>query len=79
MHKHLVVVSDIFGRCAGLNRLEQDLAATVTVQIQLIDPYQGTAQQFADEQQAYAAYSAQCGHDIYAGQVVQARSSATLI
>lgn len=70
--QHLVIVSDIFGLCAGLNRLVQDLAATAAVQIQLIDPYQGAAQQFADEQQAYAAYSNQCGHDIYAGQVLQA-------
>jgi len=76
MHKHLVIVSDIFGRCAGLNRLLQDLAATSAVQIQLIDPYGGALQHFATEQQAYAAYSAQCGHDIYAGQVVQALQAA---
>ncbi|MDP2715209.1 dienelactone hydrolase family protein [Rheinheimera sp.] len=76
MHKHLVIVSDIFGRCAGLNRLAQDLAATSAVQIQLIDPYQGAVQHFADEQQAYAAYSTQCGHDIYTGQVMQALQTA---
>ncbi|SEI07127.1 Dienelactone hydrolase [Rheinheimera pacifica] len=72
MSPRILLVSDIFGLCTGLNRLAQDLAANAAVQIQLIDPYQGTAQQFADEQQAYAAYSTQCGHDIYAGQVLQA-------
>lgn len=76
MHKHLVIVSDIFGRCAGLNRLLQDLTATSAVQIQLIDPYGGAVQHFADEQQAYAAYSAQCGHDVYTNHVVQALQSA---
>ncbi|HEY0921339.1 dienelactone hydrolase family protein [Rheinheimera pacifica] len=76
MSQRILLVSDIFGLCTGLNRLAQDLAANAAVQIQLIDPYQGTAQQFADEQQAYAAYSAQCGHDRYAGWVAQALQAA---
>ncbi|MGP9800428.1 dienelactone hydrolase family protein [Rheinheimera sp. NSM] len=76
MNKQVLVVSDIFGRCAGLNRLAQDLAAACAVQLQLIAPYQGVAQHFADEQQAYAAYSSQCGPDVYAAQVVQALQTA---
>lgn len=76
MSQHILLVSDIFGLCTGLNRLVQDLAATVTAQLQLIDPYQGEAQHFAAEQQAYAAYSAQCGHDRYAGRVAQALQAA---
>jgi len=76
MPLRILLASDIFGRCAGLNRLVQDLAATATVQIQLVDPYQGEAQHFAAEQQAYAAYSTQCGHDMYAGLVAQALQAA---
>lgn len=71
----LLLVTDIFGVCAGLSRLLQDLTP-VDAAVQLIDPYQGKRQQFADEAQAYAAYSAQCGHDTYAATVQQALQNA---
>jgi dienelactone hydrolase len=45
--------------------------------IQLIDPYQGQTQHFADEAQAYAAYSTQCGHDAYTQCVATALQAAT--
>lgn len=71
----LLIVTDIFGVCSGLNRLLQDLAAVAT-RTQLIDPYQGQPQHFADEQQAYAAYSVNCGHDAYTQCVATALQTA---
>ncbi len=61
----VVVITDIFGQGAGLSRLLADLRQSGAT-LHLVDPYQGRAQQFADEEQAYAAYSAECGHDAYA-------------
>ncbi|NRQ44140.1 dienelactone hydrolase family protein [Rheinheimera sp. YQF-2] len=75
MTTRVVVLSDIFGLCAGLERLLADLSQAGAA-VQLIDPYQGKRQQFADEAQAYAAYSAQCGHDTYAATVQQALQNA---
>ncbi|WP_333609500.1 dienelactone hydrolase family protein [Arsukibacterium sp.] len=72
----LLIVTDIFGVCIGLSRLLQDLAA-VASRVQLVDPYHGQAQHFADEQQAYAAYSAQCGHNAYGQCVASALQTAT--
>ena len=71
----LLLATDIFGVCAGLSRLLQDLAAADCT-VQLIDPYQGQTQHFADEARAYAAYSSQCGHDVYAATVQQALQNA---
>lgn len=71
MTTHVLVLSDIFGLCAGLDRLLADLSQAGAV-VQLIDPYQGKRQQFADEANAYAEYSAQCGHDVYATIAAQA-------
>lgn len=70
MTTRVVVLSDIFGLCAGLERLLADLNQAGAA-VQFIDPYQGQTQQFADEVQAYAAYSAQCGHDTYAAIAAQ--------
>ena len=74
MIARVLVLSDIFGLCAGLERLLADLSQAAAV-VQLIDPYQGTRRQFADEAQAYAAFSAQCGHDAYAAIAAQALQS----
>ncbi|MDP5138537.1 dienelactone hydrolase family protein [Rheinheimera baltica] len=71
MTTHVLVLSDIFGLCAGLERLLADLNQAGAA-VQLIDPYQGQPRHFADEAQAYAAYSAQCGHDAYAAIAAQA-------
>lgn len=65
MTTHVLVLSDIFGLCAGLERLLADLNQAGAA-VQFIDPYQGQTQQFADEAQAYAAFSTECGHDAYA-------------
>ena len=66
----VLLVSDIFGRCEGLRRLIVDLSAP-GVNLHVIDPYQGLWQNFTDEQQAYAAYSEQCGHEAYTALVAQ--------
>ena len=61
MTTHVLVLSDIFGLCAGLKRLLADLSQA-GADVQLVDPYQGKRRQFADEASAYAEYIAQCGH-----------------
>ncbi|WP_460857303.1 dienelactone hydrolase family protein [Rheinheimera gaetbuli] len=70
MTTRAVVLSDIFGLCPGINRLLADLNQAGAV-VQVIDLYHGTCRQFADEAQAYTAYSAQCGHDAYAAIAAQ--------
>lgn len=67
----VLLVTDIFGYCQGLQRLQQDLAAMDTV-VSIVDPYAAIAQQFTGEAQAYAAYCEICGHDRYVSQVVSA-------
>jgi len=67
----VLVVSDIFGRCDGLQCLCADLASGDS-QLRIIDPYQGLFQRFANEEEAYAAYTEQCGHDAYTKLVQQA-------
>ena len=71
MTTHVLVLSDIFGACSGLERLLADLRQSGAT-LHLVDPYQGKAQQFAGEAQAYDAYIAQCGHDNYAVIAAQA-------
>ena len=71
MTTHVLVLSDIFGLCAGLERLLTDLRQSGAT-LHLVDPYQGKTQQFADEAQAYAAYTAHCGHDAYAALAAKA-------
>lgn len=65
MSQKVLLISDIFGQGTGLSRLLADLHQSGAT-LHLVDPYQGRAQQFADEEQAYAAFTAQCGHDAYA-------------
>lgn len=67
---HALIVTDIFGCCSGSTRLQQDLARANIV-VHIADPYQGKPQQFADEDTAYAAYRAECGHDDYAAVVTE--------
>jgi len=73
----VLVLSDIFGLCAGLERLLADLSLA-GANVQVIDPYQGRHRQFTDEANAYAEYIAQCGHDTYATIAVQALQSSVL-
>ena len=67
---NLLIVSDIFGRCRGLQQLLQDLAVP-DCSIRVLDPYQGQPQSFSDEQQAYQAYTECCGHEHYSSLVRQ--------
>ncbi len=53
---NLLVMSDIFGICAGFDRLPADLRRA-GAEVYIIDPYQGKPQQFANEEDAYAAYT----------------------
>jgi len=63
--RQVVIATDIFGICAGIDRLAQDLAKS-QVSVTIIDPYQSKPQAFCNEQQAYSAFVAYCGHDLYA-------------
>lgn len=74
MTTRVLVLSDIFGLCAGLERLLADLRQA-GADVQHVDPYQGKHQQFVDEAEAYAAYIAQCGHDAYAAIATKALQS----
>ncbi|HEX5792093.1 MAG TPA: dienelactone hydrolase family protein [Rheinheimera sp.] len=74
MNQTVLLLTDIFGQCAGLKRLLTDLGQAGAM-VEIIDPYQGKPQQFADEEQAYAAYTAECGHNAYAAIAVQALQS----
>ena len=73
---NLLIVSDNFGQCQGLQQLLQDLAAP-NCSIHVLDPYQGQPQSFSDEQQAYHAYTECCGHEHYASLVRQALAEYT--
>lgn len=73
---NLLIVSDIFGQCQGLQQLLQDLAAP-DCSIRVLDPYQGQSQSFSDEPQAYQAYTECCGHEHYASLVRQALAEYT--
>lgn len=66
--QHFLLVTDIFGQCHGLQQLLSAMAAPER-QFTLLDPYQGKLQAFPSEQQAYVAYTAQCGHEHYAALV----------
>nr|WP_215397002.1 dienelactone hydrolase family protein [Rheinheimera oceanensis] len=72
----VLVLTDIFGRCPGLEPLLANLRLGGAV-VQLADPYQGVQQQFADEPEAYAAYIERCGHDAYAAIAAQVFASTT--
>lgn len=63
--QHFLIVTDIFGNCHGLQQLLSALAAPER-KFTVLDPYQGVSQAFCSEQQAYAAYTLQCGHEQYA-------------
>ncbi|MEW5682867.1 MAG: dienelactone hydrolase family protein [Pseudomonadota bacterium] len=67
----VLVITDIFGQGAGLEHLLADLRQSGVI-LHIIDPYQGKAQQFADEEHAYAAYCAECDHNTYAALAAQA-------
>lgn len=72
--QHFLIVTDIFGQCHGLQQLLSALAAPER-QFTVLDPYQGMQQTFSSEQQAYAAYTIQCGHEQYAKLVAAHLSS----
>lgn len=70
MSKSVLLVTDIFGSCAGLQALVSRLTSA-GAKVRLLDPYQGEVQHFADEAEAYACYSGHCGHDAYAALVAE--------
>lgn len=70
MATRVVVLSDIFGLCGGLERLLADLSQADTV-LDVIDPYQKIRQRFVNEDQAYATFTTKCGHDTYAAIAAQ--------
>jgi dienelactone hydrolase len=67
----VLIVTDIFGRCDGLQCLLADLAVS-DVNIRIVDPYQGVFQRFSAEDAAYADFVQHCGHDRYTQKVLSA-------
>ncbi|WP_114764323.1 dienelactone hydrolase family protein [Vibrio rhodolitus] len=59
-----IVVTDIFGLCSSMDRVVSLLNEAIE-QVIVLDPYQGVAQEFNNEQQAYSAFIDQCGHEKY--------------
>nr|WP_321513780.1 dienelactone hydrolase family protein [uncultured Pseudodesulfovibrio sp.] len=71
----IILVTEIWGRTAHVDLMAEafDRAShAVTV----IDPYDGHDRKFGNEQEAYAAFITQCGHDEYARRVCHAVSEA---
>lgn len=68
---HIILATEIWGRTPHMNALAERLrpcAAAVVV----VDPYDGADPDFGSEQDAYAAYCKQCGHEAFAARVAQA-------
>lgn len=72
--QHILIVTDIFGQCNGLNHLLNALAVPAQ-QLIIVDPYCGNPQAFPSEREAYTAFTAQCGHEQYV-KLVSAQLSA---
>lgn len=65
---HIIFATEIWGRSSHVDVMTdsfKDIASKITV----IDPYDGTDPAFCSEEDAYARYVAECGHEKYAKRV----------
>ncbi|MCZ4279597.1 dienelactone hydrolase family protein [Kiloniella laminariae] len=67
----VLLITDIWGRSPETEKLEQKLRG-VDYDVQQLDSYQGETRSFACEADAYAAFMADCGHEVYAALVEEA-------
>lgn len=57
---NLIVVSDIFGKTAGLNQFT-DLLSTFYKKVVVVEPHSGQTLHFSDEENAYQYFQQNCG------------------
>lgn len=73
---HIIFATEIWGRNPHVDAMAayfEDIASKVTV----VDPYDGTDPAFGSEEDAYARYEAECGHEKYAQRVLEALQQST--
>ena len=59
-----IIITDIFGVTEAIFSLERSLSEK-TVNVTVVDPYDGEVKAFSNEQDAYDAFVSQCGHSAY--------------
>lgn len=73
---HIIFATEIWGKTPyvdGMVSFFEDIATKITV----VDPYDGTDPAFTSEEDAYARYVSECGHDRYARKVIEAAQQTT--
>lgn len=70
----VLIITDIFGVTAAVLSLASSLQDEQT-HVEVIDPYDGNEKLFVDDQSAYEAFLANCGHDSYFNKVQNTISS----
>ncbi|HBW14891.1 MAG TPA: dienelactone hydrolase [Desulfovibrio sp.] len=68
---HIILATEIWGHTPHVDTLAERLRSCAS-DVVVIDPYDGTDPDFGCEQDAYAAYCRQCGHEAFAARVEQA-------
>jgi dienelactone hydrolase len=61
---HLFLITDIFGINQAIIDLQQCLES-IFDKVSIVDPYQGQAQKFASETEAYSGFVNVSGHELY--------------
>lgn len=72
----IILVTEIWGRTPHVDLMAETLGRISNV-VEVVDPYNGTDQQFANEEEAYSSFITRCGHDEYARRVSHVVSRAT--
>jgi dienelactone hydrolase len=72
----VIITTDIFGTTPYIKQLAENLSAQA-LSVSVIDPYHNNEQHFTSEQQAYTAFTQQCGIEGYISLLRQALSDVT--
>jgi dienelactone hydrolase len=64
---HTIIVSDIFGKTAALD----EIAASFSNDVEILDPYNSQIMDFSDETEAYGYFASEIGLDTYAEQLLE--------
>jgi len=73
---HIIFATEIWGKTPHVDLMAskfEDIASNITI----IDPYDGSDPAFGSEEDAYARYTADCGHSQYGQRVLDALQLAT--
>lgn len=73
---NILLVTEIWGRTPYLESLATALRSTAAI-VSVVDPYCGVDPHFSSEDEAYAHYLAECGHDEFARRVAHAVATAS--